>query len=89
MKPGTGALTMGHMAIGKPKPRSDSVLKDAPREGFTAHASKFFDAQSFDEICEADAKLLVARMDFTAAMAAIREGKQNAAVRRSVLVNRN
>ena len=90
MKPGTGALTMGHMAIGKPKPRSESVLTNAPRQGFTAFAAKFFNtAIPVDEVSEAEAKLVTARMDYAATLAAVHSGKSTAAVRRSVLVNRN
>lgn len=86
----TGALTMRHMTIGTPKPRSESVLTNAPRDGFTAFAARFFNtAIPVDDVTELDAKLLVARMDFAKTLAAVHSGKQTAAVRRATLVGRN
>ncbi len=90
MKPGTGALTMGHIAITRPKQPLGSVLTNAPREGFTEYAARFFQtAIPVDEVSDAEAKLLQARMDFAATVAAIHSGKRTAAIRRAVVVNRN
>lgn len=63
-----------------------SVLENAPRNGFYAHAAKFFDApMPIDETATAaDAALYVAKMDFVA----IDHVQASPAVRRSVLVER-
>lgn len=67
-----------------------SVLDGAPREGFMKHAAAFFGTViPVDEVSESEARLLQARMDVTATVAAIHSGKQTAAMRRAALVSRN
>lgn len=65
-----------------------SVLDGAPKIGFTEHAAKYFGTVvPVDEVSEAEARLLQARMDFSATVSAIKGGKQTAAVRRAVMVS--
>lgn len=71
--------------------QSASVLDGAPpREGWTKFCADFFNTPiPVDDVTASEARLLQARMDFNATVAAIQHGKQTSAIRRSVLVSNN